>query len=129
MITYRQAIEALQGAVCPRCLHQELSARLHLDEGRECLCTAHCEHCGETFLVEYTRFETLEEVQKRVEAALARLACPVCEGQRYRLDLRCEARTEDCYFEATCRSCGTGFRVVDHRTHLHLKPQEAADGV
>lgn len=120
MITYTQAMSAVRGVVCPRCLHAELSALFHLEDGSECVCTAHCEHCGQTFMIEFTKFETLAEFQWRVASGLQGAHCGVCGRADYALSLRCEQPSKDCYFEARCRTCGTAYRAEDHHTRVDL---------
>lgn len=59
MITYQQAISMLKGVVCPRCLRPQLVARFRLADRFDCLCTAHCEHCGQDLVVQFTKFRSL----------------------------------------------------------------------
>lgn len=120
MITYEQAIAALKDAICPDCLHSELSAELHLDYGSECLCTARCEHCGRQFDIEFTRFKTLNQLQRQVEAVLAATRCAVCGQVNYALSLQCERFSKDCYFQARCQSCGTAYHVKRRQTYFDL---------
>ncbi len=123
MITYQQAMQQIRGKACPRCLHTELSAELHLEDGSECVCTARCEHCGFQFVIEYSRFEDLDELQKRAEQELRSSPCKVCEHTDYDLLLQCQQPNEDCYLEATCRTCRTAYLldIQDSRIRLIRK--------
>ncbi|MBI5829002.1 MAG: hypothetical protein HZB20_05565 [Chloroflexi bacterium] len=120
MITYAQAMSAVRGVVCPRCLHAELSALFQLEDGSECVCAAHCEHCGQTFTIEFAKFETLEEVQRRIETHLAVAPCTICRQASYALSLRCDRPSQNCYFEARCRTCGVVYRAEARHSHVEL---------
>jgi hypothetical protein len=112
MITYAEAMEAVQGVVCPNCLHTELSAEMRMVGRRECDCFARCEHCGTEFKIEYARFETLAEIQRQVNAGLQQAPCHVCEQTDFALSLKCVQPSQDCFFQARCSKCNTAFRVV-----------------
>lgn len=120
MITLTEAQQRLQGMLCPRCLHAQLSAVLHLVERRECLCTARCDHCGYEFPVEGAHLETLEGAQAHVAQGLQTAACPGCHTPDFTFEFRCDLGDGWCHFLARCRSCGQVFRVLDRHTHVEL---------
>lgn len=122
MITYAEAMEAVQGVVCPNCLHAELSADLHMAGRRECICTARCEHCGAEFEIEYTRFERLDDIQRRLEASLQTIPCFVCAQRDYALSLKCVYPSQNCYFQARCRNCGAVYHADELHGQVNLAP-------
>lgn len=120
MITLAQAEARLRGAVCPECLHSELFARLRLPDGSECICSAVCGHCGATFDAEFTRFESIHQIEERLGSQLWGFPCQVCGQISYELSLQSEHPSRDHYFEARCRNCGIPYAVQDHRQHIGL---------
>ena len=121
MITYAEAMEAVQGVVCPNCLHIELSAEMRMVSRRECDCFARCEHCGTEFKIEYARFETLGEIQQQVESTLQNSQCHFCQHTDFMLSLKCEQPSQDCFFQARCRNCNTAHQVVILPDQLKLQ--------
>ena len=128
MITLAEAEQRVRGKVCPRCLHTTLTAVLHLSEGKECLCTARCRHCGYEFPVEDTWLDTLEEAWAHVAEGLKYARCPGCETPHFTFEFRCDLGDGYCHFLAECLTCHRIFLVEDHHTHVRLLPwgQQAA---
>jgi len=120
MITLTEAEERLRGMLCPRCLHAQLSAVLHLPEGSECLCTARCSHCGYEFPVEGARLETLKEAWTHVAEGLRTATCPGCDTPNFTFQFRCDLGDGYCHFLARCLSCDQVFRVLGHHIRVEL---------